>query len=115
MVVQRVGAMGERLLKKHLKGRGGEQKKESRASVWMMSSAGPDKVDDTSNNSGFKLTEGHFPWPSLPDNDSAVKAILGLSYDASNGPRRGGNVYRVGGVKPHGRPYSALFSGSVSQ
>ena len=85
------------------------------ATVWMMVSAGPDNVDDTNSIGPWNLTEGRFPWPNLPDTPAAVAEVLNLSYDSTNGTRSGGNIFRVGGQKPNGRPYDALFSISVTQ
>jgi len=84
------------------------------ADVWLMVSAGPDHIDDTSaGQSGFNLTEGQFPWPTLPDNEQAVAAILTLIYDPTNGTVSKGQVYRTGGCQPAGRPYHHLFAGST--
>ena len=83
------------------------------ANIYMMVSAGPDKVDNTSNDSGFKLTEGAFPWPTLPNTPEAAAAVLALSYDPTNGTKSQGQVYRVAGSKPPGLPYDALFAGGT--
>jgi hypothetical protein len=82
------------------------------ADVFMMCSAGPDHLDDTRSGDGLpNLTEGTFPWPALTDAD--LPHVLALVYDPTNGTVSRGQVYRVGGNKPAGRCYDALFRGSV--
>jgi prepilin-type N-terminal cleavage/methylation domain-containing protein len=81
------------------------------ADTWLMTSAGPDHIDDTSSaHEGFDLTEGQFPWASLPNNQAAVAAVLTLAYDPTNGTVSSGQVYRTGGLVPAGQPYQILFS-----
>jgi len=82
--------------------------------TWFMVSSGPDRYDDTEANhipGGFELGERRYPWPDLPDNDIAVASLLSLIYDPTNGTVSGGQVYRVGGFKPRGRPFEAFFAG----
>jgi prepilin-type N-terminal cleavage/methylation domain-containing protein len=83
------------------------------ADTFLMTSAGPDHIDDTSSDrGGFNLTEGNYPW-NLPDNESAVRAVLMLVYDPTNGTVSSGQVYRTGGVVPVGRPYQVLWANST--
>jgi len=82
------------------------------SNTWLLTSAGPDHQDTTnSNRMGFNLTEGNYPWPSLPGNDKAVAAVASLIYDPTNGTVSEGQVYRTGGMKPAGRPFEVLFAG----
>jgi prepilin-type N-terminal cleavage/methylation domain-containing protein len=83
------------------------------ADAFLLTSAGPDHRDDTCNpHEGFNLTEGQFPWPSLPNNDQAVAAVSSLAYDPTNGTVSGGQVYRTGGTTLPGRPGQVLAANS---
>jgi len=83
------------------------------ADTWLMTSAGPDHIDDTSSGrGGFTLTEGKYAWPDLPDSPQAVTAVLMLIYDPTNGTVSSGQVYRTGGSVPRGSAaYQYLFAG----
>lgn len=81
------------------------------ADTFLVTSSGPDKIDDTNGaRMGFNLTEGQYPWPSVPNNDAAVIAVSSLAYDPTNGTVSGGQVYRTGGTPPPGRPGAILFA-----
>lgn len=72
--------------------------------TWIIRSTGPDKIDDTVVNT--------YPWRNVPDNDTGVATVIGWIYDPTNGTVSSGDIYRVGGMKPAGRPFDALFAAS---
>ena len=83
------------------------------ANIWMITSSGPDHLDDTNQTqAGFSLMEQNFPWPQLPNNESAVVAILTLAYDSTNGTVSGGQIYRTGGTVPPTRWGQVFFANS---
>jgi len=85
------------------------------ADTFLLTSAGPDHIDDTcADVMGFNLTEGQFPWPSLPNNNQSVAAVCSLAYDPTNGTVSRGQVYRTGGAVLPGRPGQVLAANSSS-
>lgn len=74
------------------------------STTWMIRSSGPDKFDDTHVNS--------YPWKEnrMPNSDSGVLTILGYIYNPTNGTKSSGDIYRVGGAKPNGKPWNVYWS-----
>ena len=61
---------------------------------WMLESTGPDKHDGTDGD----LSTGAFPWSHLRDADEGM--VLRTVYDATNGVKSWGEIFRAGGRVP---------------
>jgi len=88
------------------------------ANIYMMSSKGPDKIDQTVGAGGlpgvtFTWAEYNFPWVALQVNNPAmvVQALM-LIYDPTNGTVSSGDILRFGGQKPGGQVWDVLWAAS---
>ncbi len=69
---------------------------------------GPDQVKNSRGQLIDSGTGGGYPWKNV-DRDDVVQ-LLGIVYDPTNGTVSRGDIMRVGGVKPAGALYDALFA-----
>ena len=86
------------------------------ADTYMLESMGPDKIDATGGDNPTSLwvfyTTVQYPWLAIPDNSGET---LGMIYDATNGTRSRGNIFRVGGVRNDRHNALAVWWDAVSQ
>lgn len=82
---------------------------------WLMSGNGPDNMDQTDggsqwDNNQFNWAEWNFPWVQFADNLNAAREFPGLVYDPTNGTVSRGDIMRVGGTKPAGVVFDAVYT-----
>jgi len=85
------------------------------SNCYEIESDGPDHWDDTRSDTpyGIGLSTGDFPWQNIvPNSAQHIAALSALCYDPTNGTVSGGEIMRVGGTKPAGAAYDALWSGT---
>lgn len=80
------------------------------SNIYMVESDGPNHFDDTI---GDPFSTSNFPWDTIinPDDPATVAKALDLIYDPTNGTVSGGEILRMGGIKPSGQVYDALWQG----
>jgi len=77
------------------------------ADCFFIEADGPDNIKDTRDPFLVSGTNG-FPWVNANPNDAP--GILAIIYDPTNGTVSRGDVMRVGGDKPGGALYDALWA-----
>jgi len=77
------------------------------ADCFIITCDGPDNMKDTRADF-IVATNNGFPWRNANPNDAP--GILAIIYDPTNGTVSRGDVMRVGGSKPGGALYDALWA-----
>lgn len=78
------------------------------ADCFNLYSDGPDLIKDSRGDFIDSGTGGGYPWINANPND--VAGLLAIVYDPTNGTVSRGDVMRVGGAKPRGALFDALFA-----